>query len=138
MGLPRLQALPTKADVVDEYGELDRLIQAHKVIADRHELLKKTIKSWFDDHPADQPAVANGRQYTLQISARQVERTLAPARVWKLVGRDKFLSICQIAIGKLEELVGKGEVAKLAVEAQTGSRRIKAIAAAPATGPQAA
>jgi hypothetical protein len=123
----------SNADLIDEFGELDRQVQQFKPQAERHEFLKKLIRSWFDDEPAAQTAIATGNVYEIQLTAKLKERTWTDIfKLYRALGREKFLSVCEVALGKAEELLGKPKVATLVSEALTGSRRLKPVLRTPA------
>ena len=120
------------ADLIDQYGELDRQVQQFKPIADKHAKLKAVIKSWYDDQPGEASAIAAGRLYEVQVSARENERTWSSmAKVYRAVGGcTAFLKICSVAIKAVEEAIGKSKAEALLVEERTGSRRLKVVAKA--------
>ena len=122
--------LVNSPDLYDEFGELDRQIQAFKPVLDRYEKLKAQIKAEAEEYPADQDFTISGKLYDLQISAKANERKIVSMRrVYKAVGSLKgFLEICTVALKALEEKLGKDAVAGLVEEGRTGSRRIKAVA----------
>lgn len=114
--------------MVDEYGELDRRMQLTAPDVARYDVLKRAIKSWFDVMPADADGVLEGRVYRLHLSARERERRVRSMRdLVEVIGLDKLLELANVAIGPLEDLLGKTRAAALITEARTGSRRIKAV-----------
>jgi hypothetical protein len=119
--------------MIDEYGELDRRMQLHAAETARYELLKKTIKSWFDQAPPDADGTVEGDTYLLHLSARERERRIGSmAELAEVIGMEKLLELATVPLGALEDLIGKTRVAALAVERRSGSRRIKAIPKHPA------
>jgi hypothetical protein len=115
--------------LIDEYGELDRRMQLRQMDYARYESLKRAIKSWFDQAPADADGTVEGDVYLLHLSARERERRIRNMRdVMDLIGIEKLLDLAVVPIGKLENLLGVAHVATLTIDARTGSRRIKAIA----------
>lgn len=119
--------------MIDEYGELDRRMQLRAADVARYEVLKRAIKSWFGDVPADADGTVEGEVYLLHLSARERERTVADLRaVVDLIGFERFLQIATVPITALENILGKSHVAGLVTEARSGSRRIKAIPKHPA------
>jgi hypothetical protein len=114
--------------MIDEYGELDRVMQLNAPDIARYDVLKRAIKSWFDGAPADADGIVEGRVYGLHLSARERERRVRSMRdLVKVIGLDKFLELASVPIGALEDLLGKTRAASLVIEARTGSRRIKAV-----------
>jgi|SRR5215472_6646311 len=115
--------------LIDEYGELDRRMQLRAMDAQRYETLKRAIKSWFDQAPADADGTVEGDVYLLHLSARERERKIRSMRdLVELIGMEKVLELAIVPVGALENLLGKARVVSLCVDARTGSRRIKAIA----------
>lgn len=114
--------------MIDQYGELDRRMQLQHFDTARYETLKRAIKGWFDDVPADADAIVEGDVYLLHLSARERERRIRDMReLVDVIGLDKVLELATVAIGALEDLLGKSRVSQLTVDARSGSRRIKAI-----------
>lgn len=132
---PAVAETNSRAAVIDEYGELDRRIQAFEPVRKRHESLKAQIKSWYDNDPADFEATAEGQLYTVQVSARETESTVAMAKAYRELGKERFLAACSITIKALTEALGTAAALALIRKARTGSRRLKVVAKA---SPQAA
>lgn len=119
--------------LVDEYGELDRRMQLRATDTARYEALKRGIKSWFGNVPADADGTVEGEVYLLHLSACERERKIRSVReLVDIIGLDKVLDLAVVPIGALENLLGKAHVMSLTVETRTGSRRIKAIPKRPA------
>jgi hypothetical protein len=114
--------------IIDEYGELDRRMQLRAMETQRYESLKKAIKAWFDEAPADADGTVEGDAYLLHLSARERERRVRDMHeLIEIIGIDRFIEIASVAIGVLENMLGKARVAQLTTDTRTGSRRIKAI-----------
>ena len=114
--------------MADEYGELDRKMQLMSPDVARYDTLKRAIKGWFDRLPPEVDGIVEGRVYRLHLSARERERRVRSLRdLVEVIGLDKFLELANVAIGPLEDLLGKTRAAALITEARTGSRRIKAV-----------
>jgi hypothetical protein len=129
-------ALPADAEmrkICDEFGELDRRRQLHASDDARYESLKRAIKSWFDQAPPDADGTVEGEVYLLHLSARERERRVRDMReLLEVIGIDALLELATVALGALEDRIGKTRVEALAIEARTGSRRIKAVPKHPA------
>jgi hypothetical protein len=118
----------SRADLVDEFAELDRQVQLFKPKKDRHEELNKLIKSWYEDFPADKTAIAEGHCYYIRVGVKAQKRTWTSIiKLYRALKRDAFFSICEVALGKAEEILGKAKVAKLVTETQSGSRRLTPV-----------
>ena len=129
-------ALPADVEqrrMIDEYGELDRRMQLRASDVARYETLKRAIKSWFDGAPPDADGTVEGEVYLLHLSARERERRVRDMReLLEVIGLDTLLELATVGLGVLEDRIGKTRVEALAVEARTGSRRIKAVPKHPA------
>jgi hypothetical protein len=114
--------------MVDEYGELDRRMQMAKADIARYETLKRVIKSWFDQAPADATGAVEGEVYILHLSARERERRVRDIHeLVEAVGLEKVLALVSVPLGAIEDIIGKTRLETLTAEARTGSRRIKAV-----------
>jgi hypothetical protein len=121
-------ATPSREELIDEFGELNRQVQLFQSKADRHEFLKKLIRSWFDNDPAGEIAVATGHVYEVQFTPKAKERPWTDMfKLYRALGRTAFLSICEVALGEAEKLLGEIKVASLVTEALSGSRRLKRV-----------
>ena len=119
--------------LIDEYGELDRRMQLRATDTARYEMLKRAIKAWFSNVPADADGSVEGDVYLLHLSACERERKIRSVReLADVIGLEKVLDLAVVPLGQLENLMGKAHVASLTVESRTGSRRIKAIPKRPA------
>lgn len=119
--------------LIDEYGELDRRMQLRATDTARYESLKRAIKSWFCNVPADADGTVEGDVYLLHLSACERERKIRSLReLVEVIGLDKILDLAVVPIGQLENILGKDHVATLTMETRSGSRRIKAIPKRPA------
>jgi hypothetical protein len=119
--------------MIDEFGELDRIMKLHEAKRARYEFLKRLIKSWFDQAPADADGAVEGEVYRLHLSARERERRIRDMReLVDRIGLDKVLELASVSLSALEDLLGKTGVSALTVEARIGSRRIRAVPKFPA------
>lgn len=136
MGRPALViSAPTREQLVDEFGELDRLVQQFDPTKKRHEFLKDLIRSWYVDHPAELPATAEGDTYLVQVGARGPERYFSlksKSRIFTLLGKVRSMELFSITLKAVEEALGKPQLEALASKANTGSRKLVAILKAPA------
>jgi len=122
--------------MVDEFGELDRLLKLHSPTLARFETLKKAIKSWVDDAPDDADAVIEGTLYRLHLSQREKERRIRDLHeVVERIGLEKALQIASVPLAALQKLMGSAELESLLIETRSGSRRIRCIPKFPAAPP---
>lgn len=131
MGRPTLllplQTAPSREQLVDEFGELDRQIQILTPKIKRHEALKLQIRGWYQDLPADVPAIATGSIYEVQVSARGQERSFtlkAKIKIFAKLGKARAMELFSITLKAVEDAFGKDELELLASKANTGSRKL--------------
>jgi hypothetical protein len=129
----RGQVVDIRAQVADEFGELERRIQEFKPVRDRHEALKKQIQTWFEQEPADQPASVEGKLYLVQASARANQRKVKSiASLFRRLGKALFLEVATVPFTAIDRVLPAEEHEKFVSEERTGSRTIKAVLRAPA------
>lgn len=119
-----------RSAIVDEFGELARQLAQAKPLRDRYDRLSKEIQSWYEDKPADESFVAEGSRYTVQVSARQTERTVHN-KPWlcNWMGLERFLDHATIGLRSIDSLVPKVWHGEFITEAQTGRRSLTPVAA---------
>jgi len=123
--------------MLDEFGELSRKMQLYAPVTARFELLKKTIKNWFNNAPDDADGVVEGTIYRIHVSARERERRVRDMReLLDRIGIDNLLRIATVSIGALQTVLPNVEIESLLIEKRSGSRRIKCIPMFPATPPR--
>ena len=142
MGRPAL--VPTRIpavdlarqQLVDEFGELDRLIQEFAPLAKRYKILQDLIRGWYEDLPADQATFADGMFYRVQVAARSVERYFdlkTRLKIFAKLGKARAMELFSITLKAVEENVGKPEFEALVSHSYTGSRKLVVILKAPAS-----
>lgn len=126
---------PTRQQLIDEFGELDRQIQEFAPKAKRFKVLQDQIRSWYEAHPADQPAIAEGTVYQIQVGARGLERFFnlkAKTKIFTQLGKAKALELFSITLKAVEDSLGRGDMELLVSQALTGSRKLVPVLRAPA------
>jgi hypothetical protein len=127
--------VPNRLQQIDEFGELDRKVKEFAPTAKRHEALAKTIRSWYEDYPTDEPAIAEGALYQIQVSERAEERSLglkAKLKIYSLVGKSAFLTLVSLSLKAATTATSEETVDKLAAKERTGSRKLVPVLKAPA------
>lgn len=120
-----------RAAKIDRFGELQRLVKEHKPIAAEYKSLGDEIERWYESHPADQPVLAEGLLFSLQISPRAEERAIHDKRkLRRLMGAEKFFELCSIALKHVDALVDKSMHHLFLTAERTGRRRLDAVAKA--------
>jgi|SRR5665647_136474 len=121
---------PTRQKIVDEFGELDRRMVEIAPLAKRYKALQETIRGWYPDHPADQPAVAEGGVYRVLVAPRGVERFFslkAKVKIFGKLGKLKSLELFSITLKAVETEFGTPQLDELVSSAPTGSRKLVAV-----------
>jgi len=110
--------LAARRAIVDELGDLLIATAPHKADFARLELLKKTVRDWFAGEDAAGSFTAEGDHYAATVGAKGNQTRIEDMdAVFQAMGRDAFLSVCAVPIGKLTpECVG------FTVSEQTGPR----------------
>jgi len=122
-----IEVLPS---LIDEFGALDAELEALKPKKERHEYLRKQILSWYEDEPVDQAFAPEGNLYVVAITERASERSYKPTamrRLSKYLG-GAFYSLCSLTLKNFDANVPEGDRHRFVDQAQTGARRLKAIA----------
>jgi hypothetical protein len=114
--------------IVDEFGELDRQMQASKPIRERHEALRKQIALWFEGKPGDEPCVVEGRHYTVQASPRAHQtKVRSLSKLFTRLGKTLFLQLCSVPLTAVRNSLPEEEHEKFLSEDRTGHRTIRAV-----------
>ena len=87
----------SREQTVDRFGMLDEEIQRFAPKVAEHKRLREEIEGWYATHPANQPATAKGKDFTIQLDPRKKERTLTDPR--------KAFSLLQRALGSLDAVI---------------------------------
>lgn len=92
-----LVKVSSREQTIDRFGLLDEEIQRFQPVLTEHKRLREEIEGWYASHPANQPATATGKQFTVQVDRRKKERTLTDPR--------KAFSLLQKALGSLDAVI---------------------------------
>lgn len=128
--------VPTRAAQVDEFYLLDQQVKAFAPKAKRHTELATAIRSWYEDHPADQSAIAEGACSSILVGERSEERSLslkAKLKIYSLIGRANFIPLVNLTLKAAIAATNQETVDKLATKERSGSRKLVAIAKTPET-----
>ena len=132
---PAAQApTPTREQLIDEYGELDRQYRLWQPKEKRYEALKAEIKGWYENAPAEQPQACFGHLYQINLTAMQNESTPDTMKLWKKFGKAGFLKLIVIyktavqkALAAINEPSDEAAVEAYFTKGRTGSRRMTAV-----------
>jgi hypothetical protein len=116
--------------IVDEFGDLDNERKAWARKEKRLKAVRATIQSWYPALAADKTELAVGTRYEVQIGERSVEKDWASLDAVQkaLGGWRKLRAICQVTFDAVQDVLGKKAAESLQVEAQTGWRKLTAVA----------
>jgi hypothetical protein len=118
-----------RGPVIDEYGELARRVTAFKPTAERKLELEKEIASWYGEEPADREFVAEGRFYSVQVSARGLKRTIVDmTKLFAAAGKARFLQICTVPVGAIDREFPVEKRKAFLAEERTGRRNVDVVA----------
>lgn len=123
--------VPSRSQQVDEFAVLDNQVKAFAPTAKRHAALASEIRGWYQDHPADSPTLAEGKDYDILVAERTEERTLglkAKAKIFAVIGKAAALSFFSLTLKAATAAVGEVMVEELATKERTGYRKLVPIA----------
>lgn len=143
--------VPTRAELIDEYGEIDRELKLIEPKRKRLEELKVIIRAWYDQFPAERTFEEEGRLYKLVLSPREMEATpdikeifkrcldTTPKVIQALYARwgeklIRFFELVSVSQKVIRERWGDKAVEEVFRRERTGSRKLTVVAKA---GPSA-
>jgi hypothetical protein len=139
IAIPSLRS-PTREQLVDEFGQLSRANadaaltpQIAKYLRDakREADLAKTIRGWYEQHPADQPAIVDGLLYQVLVDARGEERVFGPkakAKIFSQLKAAKAWQIFTVTLKAVESNPAIAALISLATKEPIGSRKLTLVA----------
>lgn len=114
-----------KQKIIDEFGELDWKVAAHKPVAARHKALRDTIAAWFADRPEEQIHIV-GEKYQVDVSPCATETKITRMRaLYRHLGVQRFLELCSFPIGRLAMVVS--DPSAFVEKSQTGARKVSSL-----------
>lgn len=135
MGKPAL--VPTREQIVDEFGELDRLLRLWEPQVNphqaRHAELEATILGWYETAPATESVVIVGRAYQLEVSARGFKRPFtepAKLKAFRLLKKVKDLDVMQffsVSLADVKTYLGQAFLDQNVPRVQTGARQLNVV-----------
>jgi len=118
----------SRADLVDEFAQLDTELNSLKGKTKRRDDLRETILGWHADLPADQQTTENGHYYDVIVSLPDNRRVFTMAgkrKLFRLWGSTKFIERCAIALKFLPD--PKDEAGEFTVNGRTGPRHLEVL-----------
>jgi cobalamin biosynthesis Mg chelatase CobN len=124
--IDRLPPAGEQAKLIDELGRLDDLAHQWAQPKARHEQLRKLVVGWFDKARATDSITLQGSMYCVEVSARENVRSIISLdAVYERLGRELFLDLADLSLGKLDDHVPRAEQGDLVRTEQTGRRTLK-------------
>lgn len=130
--------VPTRAELIDRFGELDRRYRLWKPDEDEYEALKAQIKSWYENFPAEKAVAEEGKLYKVILTARINKSTPNIPKLLKKFGRAAFREMIVVyktavekALQAMKERADEDAVDEYFTSGRTGSRRISVVLIAP-------
>lgn len=109
--------------LVDELGALDEKIRPVAPLIARAESIKKEIRGWMADEPADVPFLLSGTRFSASVSAAPPQRFVLVQKLAKILGAKKTLELATVTIKAAEELLPAVQLPAV-LDSAPGSRRI--------------
>jgi len=123
---------------VEEFAELDRIIDNYLPDIRRHNRLRRLILDWYPGLAADEGIKVAGINSDVWISARDKVRSVTPAgkaRLFRLWGRDEFLAKAEVYMKNLPDPEDRAQL--YTVQNPTGPRHLHVMSKAKAAEPAA-
>jgi hypothetical protein len=126
-------ALMDEAELVDFYGEKQRLVDLFQPTADEHAVAKKRLVEMGESQNAEAALSFTGRDYVVQLGARKNERTvikqaLAYKLIEKALGKAGAIGAITIPLGLIDKCITETQQKLFVVKEQTGSRSVDVVA----------
>lgn len=137
--VPKAKVLPIKIDAaaaalalkqaaeVDELGDLEKELAPLRPKIARLELLRKSVRSRYDDSPADKTFEAVGERFVVSVGARSMESVVDVPRLIKLAGVKLVQKFARVTLKDLEANTTCAMRAQVISQQQTGYRTLKAL-----------
>jgi hypothetical protein len=127
---------PSRKQIVDEYGEVDRKLRLWQPQQNphqaRHAELEAIILSWAADEPAYQSKVVSGLAYQVEVSARGMRSTFTPAaqaKAYELLKHAKvpLMQFFSLTLAEAKAHLGPEFVLTNIPKLQTGPRSVNVV-----------
>lgn len=116
--------LEVRRKVVDEYGDLVAELAPWKQKLSRRDDLAKIIREWFSDSDAGVSHTIAGAKHEVVLGEKQLVTRIDTAKVWSMLGRQKFLEICSLTMKAIEAHLPAAALAVLVSKDRTGTRSL--------------
>ncbi len=122
---PPVLELIAPSDLVDEYGDLDKLRKDFAPTESKYQKAVARLKALVADADPAAEFRVRGSRYTLRISARGFERVLDIPAVRKRLGALAFIEAATVTFAALKNYLLAPEIEKLTTTEQTGHRKFE-------------
>ena len=119
-------AASERSAIIDEFGEVQRLLAPTRPLVKRESDLRKKIEGFCSNVPADEGMVLEGNVYRAIIGPRATRRTITGMkRLFDALGVSKFLQSCTFPLTKIDDL--GVDTDGILVEDRSGPRTVMAV-----------
>ena len=93
------------AQIIDEFGEIERQLVPYRHLVSKREDLRKKIEAHTNESPAEETLVLEGNVYRVIAGPRAIRRAITNMlEMFKRIGQKKFFEICTVSLTKLDAL----------------------------------
>lgn len=115
------------AKIVDEIGALERELEPAKPKIARLDLLRKALRSFYEDKPAASSFLAQGERFDIAVGAKAYETVVNVPKLFKEAGAALFMKIVSVTKKALESQVSPEIAMSVLSTEQTGTRTLKVV-----------
>ncbi len=145
MSSPKIQLIAsdkplTDAELVDQIGTLEEFLLPRETAIKPYQAQLAEAKKELGKRSkkrADEPDTIHGIIFSAVLGPRENKSTVAMGKVFKLMGKTRFLEFCSFTLEKLKMLLPEQYDELLTVD-RTGSRSVKTFRPAPESAEKAA
>lgn len=118
----QIREVQIPAALIDEFGDIVALRDAFAPTEKRYQQLRKQFEALLGGAGAEEEFTPSGERFSLNISARSIDRYVPVKVARKRLGLAAFMECCSVTLKSLENFLLKPEIDALAVSERTGSR----------------
>jgi hypothetical protein len=120
--MPLTTKVSIPAALIDEFGDIVRLRDAFSSTERRYVKLRDQLKGLVAEAGAEEEFTVRGDRFTLNISARSIERKVDLKAARRHLGAGLFMQCVSVTMSALSNFLSKPEVEALTISERTGSR----------------
>lgn len=116
---------PTEVEtLVDELGRIDQRLKSVALDIKRSDEIKKQLRAFMDQSPADAAASFPGQVFVALVSEKRFEKRTDNEKLYKILGKSVFLRVATVTQKQLEDHLTGEQRASVTTEERTGSRTV--------------